>query len=811
VIENMEAPMLGRLPRHRHTSLTAEPDATGERVSPPAAQLPSPSRAPERLGHASEQAVVSEVLSSPRWQALPHAERKPTAEGVHLILEWLAEHDGDTWQLRWEDANPHDGLEWINELGARGPWAASTRRANIQRSFACLLLVRLIRPSYRFLRNLSAATLYTRARESFRPDLFARAEQHADRLGVRAHQRGVALAVLSNLVLHTGRDLDQLTTSDFLELRAALTPEGRKPPPGISVAWDLARGIARIPDQPIRHALLPGQLGTDELIDAYGLQCRSVRDVIIRYLNERRPVLDYSSFSALARTLGSFWADIEAHHPGTDSLQLSDQATEQWRQRVSVVIGPDGTRRPRLAKLNIFVPVRAFYLDIAQWALTDPSWAQHAVRCPVRRSDTSGYTKNKQQVAARMHQRIRERLPHLLALVDSACDHQAALLAAAAATPPGAEFEHNGQIYRVVAQRAQAGPVRRGTTPAVLVDVFATGQRRDLTREEDEAFWVWAIIETLRHTGVRVEELVELTQLALVSYTLPDTGEVVPLLQIVPSKSNEERLLLVSPELASVLATVITRLRRDNGGTIATVARWDHHERVWTPPLPYLFQRIRDHRRNVIAPDFVNKLLKAAWNRAGLLGAAGQPIYATAHDFRRMFVTEAVTAGLPIHIAAKLLGHASVNTTQAYHAVFQDDLVRSYRSFLDRRRAMRPTEEYREPTDAEWTEFQQHFHTRKLELGDCGRPYGTPCKHEHACVRCPMLRVDPRLRGRLIDIIYNLNDRVAEAKTNGWLGEVEGLQISLDAAKIKLRRLDRAIRTERPTLTNLEMPVIRHS
>jgi len=74
-----------------------------------------------------------------------------------------------------------------------------------------------------------------------------------------------------------------------------------------------------------------------------------------------------------------------------------------------------------------------------------------------------------------------------------------------------------------------------------------------------------------------------------------------------------------------------------------------------------------------------------------------------------------------------------------------------------------------------------------------------------------MLRVDPRLRGRLIDIIHNLNDRVAEAKANGWLGEVEGLQISLDAAKTKLRGLDRASTTERPTLTNLGMPVIRQS
>jgi hypothetical protein len=26
----------------------------------------------------------------------------------------------------------------------------------------------------------------------------------------------------------------------------------------------------------------------------------------------------------------------------------------------------------------------------------------------------------------------------------------------------------------------------------------------------------------------------------------------------------------------------------------------------------------------------------------------------------------------------------------------------------------------------EWQEFQQHFELRKLELGTCGRPYGTP-------------------------------------------------------------------------------------
>jgi hypothetical protein len=30
----------------------------------------------------------------------------------------------------------------------------------------------------------------------------------------------------------------------------------------------------------------------------------------------------------------------------------------------------------------------------------------------------------------------------------------------------------------------------------------------------------------------------------------------------------------------------------------------------------------------------------------------------------------------------------------------------------------------------EWREFEEHFEKRKLELGTCGRPYGTPCAHE---------------------------------------------------------------------------------
>ncbi|WP_328792733.1 hypothetical protein [Streptomyces sp. NBC_00273] len=58
-----------------------------------------------------------------------------------------------------------------------------------------------------------------------------------------------------------------------------------------------------------------------------------------------------------------------------------------------------------------------------------------------------------------------------------------------------------------------------------------------------------------------------------------------------PSKSHEERLLPVSPEPASVLATIVKRLGDANDRKIPLVSRYDHHERVTGPQLPRLFQR----------------------------------------------------------------------------------------------------------------------------------------------------------------------------------------------------------------------------
>lgn len=67
-----------------------------------------------------------------------------------------------------------------------------------------------------------------------------------------------------------------------------------------------------------------------------------------------------------------------------------------------------------------------------------------------------------------------------------------------------------------------------------------------------------------------------------------------------------------------------------------------------------------------------------------------------------------------------------------------------------------------------------------------------------------MLRPDPAQRPRLVGLRDNLHDRIAEATDHGWLGDVEGLTISLTAANDKLADLDKL--ATRQSTVHLGMP-----
>ena len=417
-------------------------------------------------------------------------------------------------------------------------------------------------------------------------------------------------------------------------------------------------------------------------------------------------------------------------------------------------------------------------------------WAQWAVPSPVTDAEVN-WAKERRRRKARMDQRTRERLPVLPVLARTAADRRNATarhLQAAMATPPGEIIEGTGgTLRRTLAPKANGRHVRAEDT--------ATGKRRNLTYEEEEAFWGFAVIEVLRLTGIRCEELLELTHHGITEYRLPTTGELVPLLQIAPSKTDTERLLLVSPELADVLSAIISRLRGPGGDVPLTVS-YDVRERVWNPAMPLLFQRSIGSENRAFTPSAVRKLLISALAATGLTDAAGDPLMFSPHDFRRIFVTDAIMSGLPPHIAQVICGHKNIGTTIGYKAVYPAEAIEAHRAFIARRRATRPSEEYRTPTDEEWDAFLAHFEKRKVSVGTCARAFASPCVHEHACVRCSLLRPDPAQRGRLEEIRDNLHDRIAEAEREGWPGEIEGLKVSLAGTEDKLAQIDASLQRQ---------------
>lgn len=87
-----------------------------------------------------------------------------------------------------------------------------------------------------------------------------------------------------------------------------------------------------------------------------------------------------------------------------------------------------------------------------------------------------------------------------------------------------------------------------------------------------------------------------------------------------------------------------------------------------------------------------------------------------------------------------------------------------------------------------------------IAYGNCDRPYGTPCVHEH--VRCPMLRPQPSRIALMRDMEANLVERLEEAKRHVLLGEVKGLEQTLVALRAKTadtERLAAAGITDDPT------------
>lgn len=725
-------------------------------------------------------------------RALTHKLRQPIVGGTRTLLGVLARYPGETWEQRWlasgYDAAPRTWLDH-DALPHYDHWSPTLKAVNT------LLQVRVLRPSYSWL-------LDSKQRVTLGKFLDRNGGADLDRLrALPAYTDAVpkyqadAESALARVMIRTGKGIAQVCGDDLLFYADVVRTSGRQRREHL--IWELLVALGPLAGEaPTLRATWSArgnsrQHSAATLVDRYGIPASGVRDLLVGYFEEIQPGMDYSSLEGLAYRLARlFWWEILQINPGQADLALSAEVVTAWRERLALTL--DG--RARREVHSILFAVRGMYRDLAEWSHDDPvRWGVWVAPCPVPRALSRAAAKEKRRQKSSMQDRTRMLTPLLPALLAAAAAHKdrtATLLQRALACMHGQEFVVDGTTFL----RHSPLERRKADVRARIWAHLAPGQERpswirgrrepiDVTALEEEGFWGWATVETLRHTGIRIEELLELTQLSLRHYTASTTATLVPLLHIVPSKTDCERLIPMTPELVTVLLEVLRRAKAGKDHVPLSIA-YDTNDKVHSQPFPHLFARPLGTRQEVLGRHYVRQILTHLATIAGLTDA-GQPVHFTPHDFRRLFATDAVNNGLPLHIAAALLGHLNLDTTRGYTAVFPEHIVTAHQAFIERRRQLRPFEEAKVADDDEWANFEEHFLLRRVALGECHRPYGTPCVHEHACTRCRFLRVDPAQLGRINEMTDNAEQRLTEAHDRGWLGEVAALEEGLRHLRIR--------------------------
>jgi hypothetical protein len=276
------------------------------------------------------------------WPGGRDAERRRT-RGARILLQHLDGFPGRSWRQRWEASGLNESGRPVNVLipGYEG-------RKEICTGMACLLGLRVIRPSLRALRSTRfhgyGERFLTAQRDPLLEDFWTRVQDQP----VHPMHHTAALFDVAVTLTTQGIALAGLTPEAFLHYvwqsrdqglnMKARGKQNRGQFAG-QLAWPVLHEMGQFaPATPstVRAAVLAGRRSLEELVDRYEIRHQGIRQLILDYLARRRSELDYSSLDQHARSLaGLFWAKIEALAPGHPDLRIDAGLYEQWRQSLN--------------------------------------------------------------------------------------------------------------------------------------------------------------------------------------------------------------------------------------------------------------------------------------------------------------------------------------------------------------------------------------------------------------------------------------------------------------------------------------------
>lgn len=674
-------------------------------------------------------------------------QRRDMLTGVTELLAILDHLRGDTLQQRWDAFEETVWPKWVAGEGRTARWNYALR---------IFIVTRLVRPGWLLLARVRATQWF----ENMYPQ-----NDFTDELAALRTEIGKVNWVIERAHVEAfGLGLRVLLANGYSRL-SSITEDDLKAVPryvchGLDVLDAALCGLGVFERTPKRGATRHHRRGRRpirEHVEESNIPDR-FKEVTALYL-ETYSVRISSVHSTLRHkliALAHLWRFIDDEHPEVSGcFELVPAQVKAFVphmiEKARTVRRGDGDVGDRLTAHAWLIDVRTFFSDVCTWATEDGSrFAAHAPAVvPLTRHDLRdvGFEAARRRSAART---------------------QATVL----------DLEREIPKVRAYAARRwqeanEAFKSDRSDTKAVQL--------------ERSAFWDWALLELLVQSGLRIEEVCELTTLDILKRKVPD-GRTYYLLHVKPSKFDRARVIPIGDGLGRVIAGIIGHVKGFYGAdAVPPCDHWDRHEKRNLPRAPYLLQAAR--HPSPIAVNTIRGRLKELSIKAGARKGDGSQLIVRPHDCRRLFASEHLNNNTPIHVIQALLGHATIDTVMVYAKLYPTQLVDAYRKSVRGSYAnLYRNDALRNPTKEEWDAFAANCSLRDMGTHLCALPTGEHCPRGLVCLGC--VHAQPKKSAAPI-FLGMLNSHAAALEKAREVQEPAG---QIAARELEIERIRSALR-----------------
>ena len=255
---------------------------------------------------------VLDWLLKPPFRLDHPASQANRKAGVIQILAWLETLPGGTWQDRWTASGAEDAADWRTVPGRwlkGGNPVIDEHGPEVSRLGTGMILLitgGVFRPGLPFLLAATSRHLAAEMARTRDPAGFARLAALCETVPESAVATR-AIRRITAIMAAKGGLVADITVGDCLEVLHLAGGIFQRDSDKNPYFYQLMHATGAFPAEApptVRISQARGQLTAGELIDRYGI-ARPVRDLLVDYLKERQPSVDYATLRNLAQRLGS--------------------------------------------------------------------------------------------------------------------------------------------------------------------------------------------------------------------------------------------------------------------------------------------------------------------------------------------------------------------------------------------------------------------------------------------------------------------------------------------------------------------------